>query len=110
MAATAPPIRRQFGGGALAYLAALSESAQADLQVVPFSALIHPVPDLGALSILRFGQAPVGVGVACLPGAAAGQFLTGDDASACVRDWEQLRACALTPDDSATLLHQRAAA
>ena len=100
-----PAVMRQQA----AYLAALSESAQVVLQVVSFSAIIHPVPDLGAMSVLRFGQPSAGISVAYLPGAATGQLVVGPDASAYVRAWEQLRACALTPDESVALLRQLAA-
>lgn len=101
-----PAVMRQQ----LAHLAALGESAQVVLQVVPFSAFIHTAPDLGALTILRFGRAPAGISLACLPGTATGQFLTGTGASFYVRAWEQLRACALSLDESVALLRQRAAA
>ena len=99
-----PAVMRQQA----AYLAALSESAQVDLQVVPFCAVIHPVPDLGAMSVLWFGQPSADIGVVYLPGAATGQFLVGNDASAYVHAWEQLCACALTPDESVALLRQLA--
>ncbi len=103
-AAGPPAVMRQQA----AYLAALSESAQVDLQVVPLRTVIHPVPDLGAMSVLRFGQPPAGISVAYLPGAATGQLLAGDDASGYVRAWEQLRACALTPGESVALLRRLA--
>jgi transcriptional regulator with XRE-family HTH domain len=90
------------------YLAALAESAQVDLQVIPFDALTHPAPDLGALSVLQFGQAQAGLSVAYLPGAAAGQLFTGSDASPYLHAWEQLQACALAPEESVTLLRQLA--
>jgi transcriptional regulator with XRE-family HTH domain len=88
------------------HLAALAESTQVDLQVVPFTTPMHPAPDLGALTILRFGSAPSAINAAYLPGAATGQFLTGTHASGYVSVWEQLRACALTPEESVALLLQ----
>jgi hypothetical protein len=75
---------------------------------VPFGVVVHPVPDLGAMSVLWFGQPSAGLSVAYLAGAATGQFLAGNDASAYVRAWEQLRACALSPDESVALLRQLA--
>jgi transcriptional regulator with XRE-family HTH domain len=104
-AAGRPPVMRQQA----AHLAALAESTRVDLRVVPFTALMHPAPELGALSIPRFGTASSGINVACLPGAATGQILTGTHASGYVHAWEQLRACALTPEESAALLRQFAA-
>jgi transcriptional regulator with XRE-family HTH domain len=99
-----PAVMRQQ----VTYLAALAESAQVDLQVVPFGAVIHPAPDLGALSILLFGEAPAGISVTYLPGASAGQLLTGSDASPYLHSWEELRACALAPEESGALLRQLA--
>jgi transcriptional regulator with XRE-family HTH domain len=99
-----PAVMRQQ----VTHLAALTESTQVDLQVIPFDALTHPAPDLGALSILRFGQAQAGLCVAYLPGAAAGQLFTGGDASPYLHAWEQLQACALAPEESVTLLRQLA--
>jgi hypothetical protein len=89
-----------------AHLAAVAESAKVDLRVAPFTALMHPAPDLGALSILRFGTASSGISVAYLPGAATGQLLTGTHASGYVHAWEQLHACALIPEESVALLRQ----
>jgi hypothetical protein len=101
-AAGRPPVMRQQA----AHLATFAESARVDLRVVPFNALMHPAPDLGALSILRFGTAPSAISAAYLPGAATGQLLTGTHASGFVHAWEQMRACALTPDESVALLRQ----
>jgi transcriptional regulator with XRE-family HTH domain len=105
-AAGRPPVMRQQ----MAHLAILTESAQVVLQVVPFSALSHPAPDLGAMTVLRFGQPCAGIAIVHLPGAGTGQLLAGDDASAYVRAWEQLSGCALTPQESLALLRQLTAA
>jgi hypothetical protein len=91
-----------------ACLAALAESAQVDLRVVPFGGMIHPAPDLGALSILRFGENVRGGSAVYLPGAAAGQFLTGSDASPYLRAWEELRDVALSVEESCALLRKLA--
>ncbi len=83
---TAPPTRRQL--------------------VISEAALHQAAPDLGALSILRFGEALAGISVAFVPGAAAGQLLAGSDASPYLRAWEELRSCALAPQESGALPRQ----
>jgi transcriptional regulator with XRE-family HTH domain len=101
-AAARPMVMRQQA----AHLATLAESTQVDLRVVPFNDLMHPALDLGALSILHFGTPPLRISAAYLPGTTTGQLLTGTHASGYVHAWEQLHACALTPEESAALLRQ----
>jgi transcriptional regulator with XRE-family HTH domain len=91
------------------HLARLSETGQADLQVLPFSALTHPAPASGSMTILRIGG-PFGIPVVYLPGIAVSQFLTAEDAAPQIRAWEQLRMYALSCEESAGLLRKLAAA
>ena len=100
-----PAVMRQQVG----HLVAVGESAQVGLQVLPFDGLIHPAPDLGALSIVYFGKAQADLSAAYLPGATAGQLFTGTDAFPYFHAWEQLEAYALAPEESAALLRQLAA-
>lgn len=90
-----------------AHLAGLAEQRRVGIHVLPFGALAHPAPAIGAVSILRFSTA--GTSVAHVPGIITGQFLTGKVASRCARTWEQLRACALPTEASIAFLRNLAA-
>jgi transcriptional regulator with XRE-family HTH domain len=100
--------RREVMCQQAAHLADLCETGRVVVHVLPFAALAHPAPASGAMTILRVGG-PAGIPVAYLPGIAASQFLTAEDATLHVRAWEQLRAYALSRGESAELLHRLAA-
>jgi transcriptional regulator with XRE-family HTH domain len=91
-----------------AHLAGLAENQRADIHVLPFGALAHPAPAIGAVTILRF-SATAGITVAHVPGIITGQFLTGKVAARCACTWEQLRACALPQQESIAYLRNLAA-
>lgn len=89
-----------------AHLADLAEGRRVAIHVLPFGALAHPAPAIGAVSVLRFGTA--GISVAHVPGIITGQFLTGKVAARCAYTWEQLRACALPQEESIAFLRDLA--
>jgi len=91
-----------------AHLARVAEAGQADIRILPFGARAHPAPAIGAVSIFSFG-ATAGISVAHVPGITTGQFLTGKAAARCAYTFDQLRACALPPEESTTFLRTLAA-
>ena len=94
----------------LAWLAALADAAAGaatptlSLQVLPFAAGAHAAAGCGSMAILRFADTP-GLGIVQLGGAAGGVCLESQaDLAAHARVFEQLRAFALSPVESARLL------
>lgn len=81
-----------------------SDSGQVTVHILPFDSRAHAAADVGSLSILQFPEAP-GLGVVHL-GAAGGGFCLPEeeDIAAHTRVFEQLRAFALSPAQSALLL------
>jgi transcriptional regulator with XRE-family HTH domain len=86
-----------------AHLTGLAEERRVDIHVLPFGALAHPAPSIGAVSVLRF-SATAGISVAHVPGITTGQFLTGKVAARCARTFDQLRASALPHEESIAFL------
>jgi transcriptional regulator with XRE-family HTH domain len=88
--------------GALA--AAAGDSGTVAVQVLPFESGAHAAVGDGSLAILRFAGAP-GLGLVHLGGIGGGVCLEDrDDLEAYARVFEQLRAFALSPAQSALLL------
>jgi transcriptional regulator with XRE-family HTH domain len=96
--------------GQLGLLAGISgDSGLVTVQVLPFSSGAHAAAGIGSLAIAHFAHAP-GLGVVYLDGASGGACLEGqEDLAAYVRVFEQLRAFALDPAQSALMLRKRAA-
>jgi transcriptional regulator with XRE-family HTH domain len=81
-------------------------SQRLTLQVIPFGAGAHPAPDLGALTIMTFGQAPQ-LGIVHLAGIGGGLYLEHhDDVATYATAFTQLSQAALSPADSAALLER----
>ena len=91
--------------GQLGLLAGVSgDSGTVTVQVLPFSSGAHAAAGVGSLAILRFVQVP-GLGVVHLGGAGGGVCLESQaDLAIHARVFEQLRAFALSPAQSARLL------
>jgi transcriptional regulator with XRE-family HTH domain len=107
-------VRQQVGGAKVmrSQLARLAELGERDgpltIQVLPFSSGAHAGAGTGPLTIFRFAQAP-GLGVVHLDGVSGGTFLDSpDDLDAHSMAFTRLRASALGPDESASLLRRMA--
>ena len=88
----------------LARLADAADSGAVTVQVLPFESGAHAAAGDGSLAILQFTEAP-GLGIVHLGGIGGGVCLEGqDDLAAYTRVFEQLRAFALSPAQSALLL------
>ena len=88
--------------GALAQAA--GDSGTVTVQVLPFESGAHAAARDGSLALLRFAGAP-GLGLVHVGGIGGGVCLEGrDDLEAYARVFEQLRAFALSPAQSALLL------
>ena len=103
-------LHQEVGGaevmeGQLGLLAGVSgDSGVITVQILPFSSGAHAASDVGSLAILQFPEA-LGLGVVHLGGAGGGVCLEGDEDHAIhTRVFEQLRAFALSPAQSALLL------
>jgi hypothetical protein len=103
-------LRQAVGGPAVmrAQLTKLADLGQthprASLRVVPFAAGAHAAAGCGAMTILRFAQAP-GIGVVHLAGLSGGVSMEGrDDVARYLRTFAGLRAAALSATASARLL------
>jgi transcriptional regulator with XRE-family HTH domain len=107
-------LRQEVGGptvmeAQIGLLAGTSrDSGLVTVQILPFSSGAHAAAAVGSMAILQFAEAP-GVGVVHLGGADGGVCLE-DQASlaAYARTFEQLRAFALSPAQSAFLLREAA--
>ena len=83
---------------------AASDSANVTVQVLPFESGAHAAAGDGSLAILQFAEAP-GLGLVHLGAIGGGVCLEGrDDLANYSRVFEQLRAFALSPAQSALLL------
>jgi len=83
---------------------AAGDSGTVTVQVLPFESGAHAAAGDGSLAILQFPEAP-GLGLAHAGGISGGVCLEGrEDLAACARVFEQLRAFALGPAQSALLL------
>ena len=91
--------------GQLGLLAGISgDSGTVTVQILPFSSGAHAAAGVGSLAILSFDQVP-GLGVVHLGGASGGVCLESQgDLAVHARVFEQLRAFALSPAQSALLL------
>lgn len=98
-------------GRQLGVLAEISgDSGTVTLQVLPFSSGAHAAAGVGSLAILQFAEAP-GLGLVHVGGATGGVCLESQtELAAHVRVFEQLRAFALSPAESALHLRRLAAA
>ena len=103
-------LHQEVGGpevmeGQLGLLAGVSgDSGVITVQILPFSSGAHAAAGLGSLAILQFPEAP-GLGVVHLGGAGGGVCLESrEDLVVHARVFEQLRAFALSPAQSALLL------
>jgi hypothetical protein len=103
-------LHQQVGSAAVmdeqltALAAAAGDSGTVTVQVLPFESGAHAATGDGSLAILRFAGAP-GLGLVHLGGIGGGVCLEGrDDLEAYARVFEQLRAFALSPAQSALLL------
>jgi transcriptional regulator with XRE-family HTH domain len=103
-------LRQEVGGptvmeGQLGLLAGISgDSGIITVQILPFSSGAHAAADIGSMTILKFPEAP-GLGIVHLGGAGGGVCLeTPEELAAHARAFEQLRAFALSPVQSALLL------
>ena len=96
--------------GQLGLLAGVSgDSGVITVQILPFSSGAHAAAGVGSLAILQFLQVP-GLGVVHLGGADGGVCLESqEDLAAHARVFEQLRAFALSPAQSARLLRGQSA-
>lgn len=104
-------LRQEVGGpevmkGQLGQLAGLSgDSGAVTVQILPFSSGAHAATGVGSLAILQFAEAP-GLGLVHVGGATGGVCLESQaDLAVHARVFEQLRAFALSPAESA--LHLR---
>ena len=108
-------LHQEVGGpevmeGQLGLLAGVSgDSGVITVQILPFSSGAHAAADIGSLTILQFLEAP-GLGVVHLGGAGGGVCLESqEDLAVHARVFEQLRAFALSPAQSAMLLRGQTA-
>ena len=108
-------LRQEVGGpevmeGQLGLLAGVSgDSGMITVQILPFSSGAHAAADVGSLTMLQFVEAP-GLGVVHLGGAGGGVCLESqEDLAVHARVFEQLRAFALSPAQSARLLRGQTA-
>jgi transcriptional regulator with XRE-family HTH domain len=107
-------LHQEVGGpqvmeGQLGLLAGVSgDSGMVTVQILPFSSGAHAASGVGSLAILQFPEAP-GLGVVHLGGAGGGVCLDSrDDLAVHASVFEQLRAFALSPAQSARLLRGQA--
>jgi transcriptional regulator with XRE-family HTH domain len=103
-------LHQEVGGpsvmeGQLGLLAGVSgDSGVITVQILPFSSGAHAASGVGSLAILQFPEAP-GLGVVHMGGASGGVCLESqEDLAVHARVFEQLRAFALSPAQSARLL------
>jgi transcriptional regulator with XRE-family HTH domain len=98
-------MERQFG-----LLAGVSgDSGVITVQILPFSSGAHAASGVGSLAVLQFAEAP-GLGVVHLGGGGDGVCLENqEDLAEHARVFEQLRAFALSPAQSALLLREQTA-
>jgi transcriptional regulator with XRE-family HTH domain len=102
-------LHQRVGGEAvmeeqLAHLAQVADSGSVIVQVLPFESGAHAAAGDGSLAILQFIEAP-GLGLVHFGGIGGGVCLEGQgDLAAYSRVFEQLRAFALSPAQSALLL------
>lgn len=108
-------LHQQVGGpevmeGQLGLLAGVSgDSGVITVQILPFSSGAHAAVGVGSLAILQFPDTP-GLGVVHLGGAGGGVCLESqEDVAVHARVFEQLRAFALSPAQSALLLRGQTA-
>jgi transcriptional regulator with XRE-family HTH domain len=108
-------LHQEVGGpqvmeGQLGLLAGVSgDSGVITVQILPFSSGAHAAASVGSLAILQFLEAP-GLGVVHLGGAGGGVCLESqEDLAVHARVFEQLRAFALSPAQSARLLRGQTA-
>ena len=108
-------LHQEVGGpevmeGQLGLLAGVSgDSGVITVQILPFSSGAHAAADIGSLTILQFLEAP-GLGVVHLGGAGGGVCLESqEDLAVHARVFEQLRAFAVSPAQSAMLLRGQTA-
>jgi transcriptional regulator with XRE-family HTH domain len=104
-------LRQEVGGrdileGQLGLLAGISgDSGRITVQILPFSSGAHAAVGVGSLAVLQFAEAP-GLGIVHLGGVTGGVCLeTQADLAVHAHVFEQLRAFALSPAQSA--LHLR---
>jgi hypothetical protein len=80
------------------------DSGMITVQILPFESGAHAAAGVGSLSMLEFAEAP-GLGLVHLGGVGGGVCLEGqDEIAACARVFEQVKALALSPAQSALLL------
>ena len=103
-------LRQEVGGpgvmdGQLGLLAGVSgDSGISTVQILPFSSGAHAAADIGSMTILQFPEI-LGLGIVHLGSASGGICLeTPAELAAHARTFEQLRAFALSPAQSALLL------
>jgi transcriptional regulator with XRE-family HTH domain len=103
-------LRQEVGGpdvmeGQLGLLAGISgDSGAVTVQILPFSSGAHAAAGVGSLAMLQFDEVP-GLGIVHLGGASGGVCLESQaDLAVHARVFEQLRAYALSPAQSALLL------
>jgi transcriptional regulator with XRE-family HTH domain len=103
-------LRQEVGGpevmeGQLGLLAGISgDSGAVTVQILPFSSGAHAAAGTGSLAMLGFDEVP-GLGIVHLGGASGGVCLESQaDLAVHARVFEQLRAFALSPAQSALLL------
>ena len=108
-------LRQEVGGptvmeGQLGLLAGVSgDSGVITVQILPFSSGAHAASGVGSLAILQFPEAP-GLGVVHLDGADGGVCLESQsDLAVYARVFEQVRAFALSPAQSAAVLRGQTA-
>ena len=108
-------LHQEVGGpevmeGQFGLLAGVSgDSGVITVQILPFSSGAHAASGVGSLAILQFPEAP-GLGVVHLGGAGGGVCLESqEDLAVHARVFEQLRAFALSPAQSARLLRGQTA-
>jgi transcriptional regulator with XRE-family HTH domain len=109
-------LHQEVGGpgvmdGQLGMLAGISgDSGLITVQILPFSSGAHAAAGIGSLAIVQFPDAP-GLGAVHLGGASGGVCLDSQaDLAAYMRVFEQLRAFALSPAQSALMLRRHRAA
>jgi len=109
-------LHQEVGGpavmeGQLGLLAGISgDSGRITVQILPFSSGAHAAAGTGSLGIVQFPHAP-GLGAVYLDGPGGGLCLDSKrDLTAYLRVFEQLKAVALSPAQSALMLRRRAAA
>lgn len=106
-------LRQEVGGPEVmqrqrVVLAEISDSGAVTMQILPFSSGAHAAAGVGSLAILQFTEAS-GLGLVHVGGATGGVCLESQaDLAAHARVFEQLRAFALSPAESARHLRRLA--